>query len=246
MAGTSTDFSAASTLDPLAPSLNPVHSEGPAPAYVGSGPFRESGFPGQATSPLGKVNGRLFADSRDSFCAMGSQRRFFHQDQSPMGGLTAEDIEKARQAKNRPESKPHKQMVRVGGPQSGAGVVPAHSGTGVVPAHSGTGVVPTHSGVGISFPVGDLPWLLGPGVLRNGDIGCQAELLLGSCWTVGVQQDHCKADPAPCLLLLQGLSLSPSSSASGLGSGRCQLHALGGWPTLEVRWPCAPEPVLRH
>ncbi|XP_004578904.1 atypical kinase COQ8A, mitochondrial [Ochotona princeps] len=111
VAGTSTDFSAASTPDPLAPSLNPAHSEGPAPAYVGSGPFREPGFPGQATSPLSKVNGRLFADPRDLFCAMGSQRRFFHQDQSPMGGLTAEDIEKARQAKNRPESKPHKQML---------------------------------------------------------------------------------------------------------------------------------------
>ncbi|EQB78536.1 chaperone activity of bc1 complex-like, mitochondrial [Camelus ferus] len=38
-------------------------------------------------------------------------RRFFHQDQSPMGGLTAEDIEKARQAKARPEGKPHKQML---------------------------------------------------------------------------------------------------------------------------------------
>lgn len=37
-----------------------------------------------------------------------------------MGGLTAEDIEKARQAKARPESKPHKQTVRAGGPWGGA------------------------------------------------------------------------------------------------------------------------------
>nr|BAG57042.1 unnamed protein product [Homo sapiens] len=42
---------------------------------------------------------------------MGFQRRFFHQDQSPVGGLTAEDIEKARQAKARPENKQHKQTL---------------------------------------------------------------------------------------------------------------------------------------
>lgn len=48
--------------------------------------------------------------------AMGLQRRLFHQDQTPMGGLTAEDIEKARQAKARPESKPYKQVVRPEGP----------------------------------------------------------------------------------------------------------------------------------
>lgn len=42
-----------------------------------------------------------------------------------MGGLTADDIEKARQAKARPDSKPHKQTVRAGGPWGGTGVVPA-------------------------------------------------------------------------------------------------------------------------
>lgn len=36
--------------------------------------------------------------------------------------------------------------------------------------------------------------------------------------------------------------LAPSSSASTLGSGRCRLHGLGGWPTSEVRWLCAPWP----
>lgn len=39
-----------------------------------------------------------------------SQLRSYHQDPSTVGGLTAEDIEKARQGK-RAESKPHKQML---------------------------------------------------------------------------------------------------------------------------------------
>ncbi|OBS78600.1 hypothetical protein A6R68_19006 [Neotoma lepida] len=111
-AGASLDFSGASSLDKsLSSSLDHAHSEGPAPTYVSSGPFREAGLSGQATSPMGRVNGRLFVDRRDLFLANGIQRRFFHQDQSPVGGLTAEDIEKARQAKARPESKPHKQML---------------------------------------------------------------------------------------------------------------------------------------
>lgn len=123
--GSSADFSAASTPDQsLSPPLGHAHSEGPAPAYVASGPFRETGLPGQGASPLSRLHGRLFAEPRDLFSAPGFQRRFFHQDQSPVGGLTAEDIEKARQAKGRPESKPHKQMVRLGGPWCGAGRFP--------------------------------------------------------------------------------------------------------------------------
>lgn len=111
-AGASLDFSAASSPDQsLSSSLGHTHSEGPAPTYVSSGPFGEAGLSGQATSSMGRVNGRLFVDTRDLFLANGIQRRFFHQDQSPVGGLTAEDIEKARQAKARPESKPHKQML---------------------------------------------------------------------------------------------------------------------------------------
>lgn len=39
-----------------------------------------------------------------------SQLRSYHQDPSTVGGLTAEDLEKARQSK-RAEIKPHKQMV---------------------------------------------------------------------------------------------------------------------------------------
>ncbi|XP_069340618.1 atypical kinase COQ8A, mitochondrial [Eulemur rufifrons] len=104
-AGAPADFSTDPSL------ASPGHAQGPAPAYGASGPFREAGLSGQATSPLGRVHGRLFANPTDSFCATGFQRRFFHQDQSPVGGLTAEDIEKARQAKARPENKPHKQVL---------------------------------------------------------------------------------------------------------------------------------------
>ncbi|XP_008820582.1 atypical kinase COQ8A, mitochondrial isoform X2 [Nannospalax galili] len=111
-AGASSDVSAASDLDQAMPSpLGHAHSEGPAPAYVANGPFREAGLPGQPTSPMGKANRWLFADPRDLFLVSGIQQRFFHQDQSSVGGLTAEDIEKARQAKARPDTKPHKQML---------------------------------------------------------------------------------------------------------------------------------------
>ncbi|XP_025141812.3 atypical kinase COQ8A, mitochondrial isoform X2 [Bubalus bubalis] len=108
----SADVSAASSREQSPPPwAHAAGSEGPAPAYVASGPFREGGIPGQAASPLGRVNGRLLASPRDPFSAPGLQRRVYHQDQSSMGGLTAEDIEKARQAKARPESKPHKQAL---------------------------------------------------------------------------------------------------------------------------------------
>lgn len=110
--GASADFSAASSPDQSPPPpWDHTGSKGPAPAYADSGPFREAGLPGQAASPLGRANARLFVDTSAPFLGTGLQRRFFHQDQSPVGGLTAEDIEKARQAKARPESKPHKQML---------------------------------------------------------------------------------------------------------------------------------------
>ncbi|XP_032173223.1 atypical kinase COQ8A, mitochondrial [Mustela erminea] len=111
-AGAPTDFSGASSPHRSPPPpWDHTGSEGPAPAYVASGPFREAGLPGQAASPLGMVTGRLFGDPRHALAATGLPRRFFHQDQPPVGGLTTEDIEKARQAKARPESKPHKQML---------------------------------------------------------------------------------------------------------------------------------------
>ncbi|XP_006871324.1 PREDICTED: chaperone activity of bc1 complex-like, mitochondrial [Chrysochloris asiatica] len=111
-AGDSADFTAVSSPDPSSlPPLDQTCSEGPAPAYKTSGPLSKAGLHGQAASPLSQMNGKFFADHRDPFSAMGIQQRFFHQDQSPVGGLTAEDIEKARQAKARPEGKPHKQML---------------------------------------------------------------------------------------------------------------------------------------
>lgn len=115
-----TDFSAAASQESSSAPQDHASSRGPAPAYADSGPFREAGLAGQTASPLGRGNGRLFVESGAPFSPAGLQRRFFHQDQSPVGGLTAEDIEKARQAKARPENKPHKQMVRLGGPWSGA------------------------------------------------------------------------------------------------------------------------------
>ncbi|XP_059001520.1 atypical kinase COQ8A, mitochondrial [Mustela lutreola] len=111
-AGAPTDFSATSSPHRSPPPpWDHTGSEGPAPAYVASGPFREAGLLGQAAFPLGMVTGRLFGDPRHALAATGLPRRFFHQDQPPVGGLTTEDIEKARQAKARPESKPHKQML---------------------------------------------------------------------------------------------------------------------------------------
>ncbi|XP_055988435.1 atypical kinase COQ8A, mitochondrial [Sorex fumeus] len=110
--GTSNDFSAASSPDQsVGATLDHALREGPDSTYVASGPFRDAGLMGQASSPLGRMNARLFVDLRHPLSAGGLQRRFFHQDQSPAGGLTAKDIEKARQAKARPESKPHKQML---------------------------------------------------------------------------------------------------------------------------------------
>ncbi|XP_043915530.1 atypical kinase COQ8A, mitochondrial [Protopterus annectens] len=49
-------------------------------------------------------------DTEGPFTPLG-QRRTFHQDHSSVSGLTAEDIEKAREAKATSSSKPHKQML---------------------------------------------------------------------------------------------------------------------------------------
>uniref|UniRef100_A0A8C0J2F8 Atypical kinase COQ8A, mitochondrial n=1 Tax=Chelonoidis abingdonii TaxID=106734 RepID=A0A8C0J2F8_CHEAB len=62
----------------------------------------------------GNVNAKLFGGFRDPgnpFAAAIGQNRAFHQDHSSVSGLTAEDIDKARQAKTGPEHKPHKQML---------------------------------------------------------------------------------------------------------------------------------------
>ncbi|XP_014453634.1 atypical kinase COQ8A, mitochondrial isoform X2 [Alligator mississippiensis] len=93
-------------------------AEGPTHAYATNGPFRNvsdtgDSCPGQ--NPFSaKVNAKLFGGFRDPgnpFAAASGQNRAFHQDHSSVSGLTAEDIEKARQAKSNPGHKPHKQML---------------------------------------------------------------------------------------------------------------------------------------
>lgn len=94
-------------------------AEGPSYAYASSGSFPnvvEMGDSIRNPNPISaKVNAKLFGGFRDpgySFSATYGQSRAFHQDHSSVGGLTAEDIDKARQAKADPQHKPHKQMVR--------------------------------------------------------------------------------------------------------------------------------------
>ncbi|XP_036406295.1 atypical kinase COQ8A, mitochondrial [Megalops cyprinoides] len=81
--------------------------------------LRDSGFsPKQAEtedvrthgSVSGKSGSKLFEGYQDPSRQFSGQIRSYHQDHSSVSGLTAEDIEKARQAK-RNESKPHKQML---------------------------------------------------------------------------------------------------------------------------------------
>ncbi|XP_043856120.1 atypical kinase COQ8A, mitochondrial [Dromiciops gliroides] len=104
------DFSASTPPPPPFPGQ--LHKEGPTPTYASNGPFGEAGASGQPFGPAsGKIHGKLFGDSRDPFASSVMQRRFFHQDQSSVGGLTAEDIEKARQSKTQTGNKPHKQML---------------------------------------------------------------------------------------------------------------------------------------
>lgn len=92
--------------------------EGPAYSYTTNGPFRgvgETGDSGMGQKPFPpKMDARLFGGFRDPgnpFAAAFGQNRAFHQDHSSVSGLTAEDIDKARQAKTGSEQKPYKQMV---------------------------------------------------------------------------------------------------------------------------------------
>lgn len=98
--------------------LHEHSSEGPAHSYTTNGPFRgvgETGYSGMGQKPFPpKMDARLFGGFRDPgnpFAAAVGQNRSFHQDHSPVGGLTAEDIDKARQAKPGSDQKPYKQMV---------------------------------------------------------------------------------------------------------------------------------------
>ncbi|XP_053238990.1 atypical kinase COQ8A, mitochondrial [Podarcis raffonei] len=93
-------------------------AEGPSHLYVARGPLPnvgESGDPSVGRNPISaKVNAKLFGGFRDPWnpsAPAWGQSRAFHQDHSSVGGLTAEDIDKARQAKADPQQKPYKQML---------------------------------------------------------------------------------------------------------------------------------------
>ncbi|XP_044292834.1 atypical kinase COQ8A, mitochondrial isoform X3 [Varanus komodoensis] len=93
-------------------------AEGPSHSYVAKGPFPNvvgSGDFSSSQNPiLSKSNAKLFGGFRDPgnlIVPAYGQNRAFHQDHSSIGGLTAEDIDKARQAKADPQQKPHKQML---------------------------------------------------------------------------------------------------------------------------------------
>nr|XP_026650262.1 atypical kinase COQ8A, mitochondrial isoform X2 [Zonotrichia albicollis] len=118
------DFSAREPSDaPMdfstAPGKPQEHStEGPAYSYTTNGPFRnidETGDSGMGQKPFPpKMDARLFGGIRDPgnpFATAFGQNRAFHQDHSSVGGLTAEDIDKARQAKTGSGQKPYKQML---------------------------------------------------------------------------------------------------------------------------------------
>ncbi|PKU41000.1 chaperone activity of bc1 complex- mitochondrial [Limosa lapponica baueri] len=92
--------------------------EGPAYSYTTNEPFKsfgETGDSGLGQKPFPpKMDARLFGGFRDPgnpFAAAFGQNRAFHQDHSSVSGLTAEDIDKARQAKTGSEQKPYKQML---------------------------------------------------------------------------------------------------------------------------------------
>ncbi|KAJ8377777.1 hypothetical protein AAFF_G00253930 [Aldrovandia affinis] len=81
--------------------------------------LRDSGFPSEQEVSgevrtnghvSGKSGSKLFEGYQDPSKQFSGQIRSYHQDHSSVSGLTAEDIEKAREAK-RTESKPHKQML---------------------------------------------------------------------------------------------------------------------------------------
>ncbi|XP_067884034.1 atypical kinase COQ8A, mitochondrial [Heterodontus francisci] len=58
----------------------------------------------------GGLFARRFGDMSGPFSS-GAQRRSFHQDHRSVSGLTAEDIDKAREAKVTPTDKPYRQML---------------------------------------------------------------------------------------------------------------------------------------
>ncbi|XP_051500954.1 atypical kinase COQ8A, mitochondrial-like [Myxocyprinus asiaticus] len=72
--------------------------------------FRDSSTGAAKTYSQAPGKSQLFEGYKDPTSQFSGQTRSYHQDHSSVGGITAEDIEKAREAK-RNSSKPHKQML---------------------------------------------------------------------------------------------------------------------------------------
>ncbi|XP_029448900.1 atypical kinase COQ8A, mitochondrial [Rhinatrema bivittatum] len=97
--------------NPPPPDSWPEESHGSTDGHVESS--KEMGGSGRADTPTPEGNRERVVerkDSRDLFAAWG-QTRAFHQDHSSVSRLTAEDIEKAREAKADTENKPYKQTL---------------------------------------------------------------------------------------------------------------------------------------
>ncbi|XP_043075715.1 atypical kinase COQ8A, mitochondrial [Puntigrus tetrazona] len=72
--------------------------------------FRDANTGAAHTYSHASGKSKLFDGYKDPTSQFTGQTRSYHQDHSSVGGITAEDIEKAREAK-RNGSKPHKQML---------------------------------------------------------------------------------------------------------------------------------------
>uniref|UniRef100_A0A673LYQ1 Atypical kinase COQ8A, mitochondrial n=1 Tax=Sinocyclocheilus rhinocerous TaxID=307959 RepID=A0A673LYQ1_9TELE len=72
--------------------------------------FRDANTGAAHTYSQASGKSKLFEGYKDPTSQFTGQTRSYHQDHSSVGGITAEDIEKAREAKQN-GSKPHKQML---------------------------------------------------------------------------------------------------------------------------------------
>ncbi|XP_041044692.1 atypical kinase COQ8A, mitochondrial isoform X1 [Carcharodon carcharias] len=96
-------------------SLNGEAPEGSAQDLVADARQHQEAVDPAAFDPASpeKEAGLFTGHSRDSSTpfSSGAQRRSFHQDHRSVSGLTAEDIDKAREAKVTPTDKPYRQML---------------------------------------------------------------------------------------------------------------------------------------
>ncbi|XP_078398862.1 atypical kinase COQ8A, mitochondrial isoform X1 [Cetorhinus maximus] len=96
-------------------SLNGEAPEGSAQDFAAdTRQYREAADPAAFDPASPKKEAGFFTGrSRDSSTpfSSGTQRRSFHQDHRSVSGLTAEDIDKAREAKVTPTDKPYRQML---------------------------------------------------------------------------------------------------------------------------------------